>query len=669
MMPLAPEHVEDLKRSGLSDSTIAALSIAAVRPADIPVKAAASAYKIPYFNLNGMVNCFARLKLVPPVKDASGHSMKYWQEPGSGPHLYCPPLLNWKTVARNSSTILTITEGEKKAAAGCQAGVIAAGIGGVWCWTSTLDNGDRLALPMLDEFVWTNRLVLLCPDSDAWREGKERDILGGFFALGKALQQRGATVQFVIIPDLHSAKTGLDDWLLIPGNNENSWENLQRVSIDDSRFSKLTAWWQRWKERQATQEALRERVADDLSLTEVAGLYTVRSPKHGVAFTFDRLTDQSGSFYAELTVRLGSTDLLDAVDLNLKSDTAHAKHANSLKTFSAGIPWKLLVQKACALVLRHYRTGPPLLTITAATPVEHVTYSVNPMVFKKKTTILYGDGGLGKSSLALLIGMNVSVGQSVAGFQALRGRVLFLDYEDDEHVHTQRFQALLRGHIELAGAEVSYQRCVEPLTRLTHGLARLVQAHGITFLVLDSIMAATGGDSSAEAATKLFAALRMINVECLALGHVPKAQSEGQDHQTVYGSVFHQNFARSVWELKKQQDVGEDRAVIGLFHRKSNLSRLHLPIGLAVNRDAGGTLLRYEPFDLSQAAELEQALPIAARIRNLLESDGIPRSAKEITLALGEKQATIQATLSKHKGVKWQMIGDNRTAKWTVITR
>jgi hypothetical protein len=185
------------------EPTIALMQCEGVRPKELPIKAAQSAYRLPYFDLAGNPNCFARLKLVPPVIDADGHSMKYWQPKGSVPHLYLPPLLNWQTVAKNPARSLTITEGEKKAAAACQHGLVTTGIGGVWCWTKTLDNSDKLTLPMLDEFIWQHRSVLICPDSDAWHDGKGIQILAGFFALGKDLQQSGAIVQVVVLPDLH----------------------------------------------------------------------------------------------------------------------------------------------------------------------------------------------------------------------------------------------------------------------------------------------------------------------------------------------------------------------------------------------------------------------------------------------------------------------------------
>src|SRR5687767_10798697 len=116
-LSLAPEHLEDLKASGLTDATIAALHFTSLRPSDIPVRGAQSAYALPYFNLDGSMNCFKRVKLVPGVKDKDGHTQKYWQAPGSQPGLFlAPSFFNWQTVARNPKTAVTITEGEKKAA-------------------------------------------------------------------------------------------------------------------------------------------------------------------------------------------------------------------------------------------------------------------------------------------------------------------------------------------------------------------------------------------------------------------------------------------------------------------------------------------------------------------------------------------------------------------------
>jgi hypothetical protein len=87
----------------------------------------------------------------------------------------------------------------------------------------------------------------------------------------------------------------------------------------------------------------------------------------------------------------------------------------------------------------------------------------------------------------------------------------------------------------------------------------------------------------------MFDAIHLLKTEALLLGHIAKTPMEGQRETSVYGSVFNKNRARSTWEIKKQQDLGDDISILGLFNRKSNLSRLHHPIGLQVTQNEAGT--------------------------------------------------------------------------------
>jgi hypothetical protein len=583
-----------------------------------------------------------------------------------------PSFFSWQSVARNAKTLLTITEGEKKAACACQQGLIAAGIAGVWNWRQRLDTGEPFLLPTLDQFVWKDRNVELIPDSDAWRDDRLINVLGGFYAFGQELISRGANVCLVKLPERSGAKVGLDDWFVATASIwESEWPALERVALDDARLAPVSAWWQRWREKQATRDAIQAHDQDAVKLSETAGLYIIRSAKHDVTLTFDRLTDQRGSVYAEVTITLRSIILLEAVDLNLKNDRAQTTLANSLKDYRTGttsVPWKLLLQKACALVMRQKRLGRPSLILNRHSQVQPLTYAVNPLVFKHKPTILYGDGGLGKSTLALFLAMLVSMGQHIAGIGAVKGRALFLDWEDDEAVHTRRLHAIIAGHPSLAHAQVDYQECDEPLLRMQHSLIRRIQADHITFIVVDSLLAASGGDASAESVSKIFDAIHQLKTESVLLGHIAKTPVEGERESSVYGSVFNKNRARSTWEIKKQQEIGDDISILGLFNRKSNLSRLHHPIGLQVTQNEAGTEIRYHPFDLSQAPELETALPAAARIRNYLETDGFPHSAQAISEATGIPLPTVTSTLSRGKGRKWQMLGGaGQETTWCVL--
>ena len=666
MNALAPDHLADLRRSGLSDGVIGKLQFEAVPPGEIKIQGATSAYRIPYFMIDGSKNCFERWRLFPVVTHRDGSSQKYHQAPGTVPQLYLPPLCSWAIVAKSSDSLI-LAEGEKKAAAACARGQFAIGVSGVWCWRQRLESGERIEIPTFHEFLWRGRTVEVVPDSDAWRTEKQRDILHGFYALGQMLNSLGASLQLVKLPERGGVKVGLDDWLVAVGADwEHQWPHLERLPLDDPRLAPVASWWQRWRERQATQTALQAHDGQELELTEMAGFHTVTCLSHRVRFTFDRLADVRGGVSAELNVYQGTVELLSGVDISLKSDASQTKLAGSLNTLTATIPWKLLLQKACALVLRRHREGEPLRTLTIDTPIDSLTYQVNPFVFSQKPTVLFGDGGLGKSSLGLLCAMLVATGASVVGLSALPGKPLYLDYEDSYEVHVRRMRAIAACHPVLARADVQYQACNEPLTTLAHTLLRRIQAEGITFLVLDSLAAATGGDAGAESATKVFRAIRALGVGALVLAHVPKSPIEGQE-PSIYGSVFHRNFSRSTWELRKEQEVGADVSILGLFNRKSNLSRLHLPIGLKVTQNADNTLMQYEPFDLNEAVELAKALPAPAQIRNFLE-DGTPRTAKQIAEGTGLKLSTVTSALSREKGRKWQMIGGaGQDTLWCVL--
>ena len=124
--------------------------------------------------------------------------------------------------------------------------------------------------------------------------------------------------------------------------------------------------------------------------------------------------------------------------------------------------------------------------------------------------------------------MLVSTGESIAGISALPGIPLYLDYEDSYDVHVRRMRAIAACHPTMAKADVRYQACTEPLVNLTHTLLRRIQAEAITFVVLDSLAAATGGDAGAEAATKVFRAIRSLHIGALIIAHIPKSPAKGK---------------------------------------------------------------------------------------------------------------------------------------------
>lgn len=250
---LAPDHVADLTRSGLTHETIERLQIRAVPPHKLrQFTAVTSAYSLPYFSLDGQKQEFSRWRLFAMPSDRDTRVPKYHQAKGSDPGLYFPPLVPWQEISQNAAQPLVITEGEKKAAKGCQEGLRCIGVGGVWNWRVKIDSGDRMELPIIDTIVWAGRAVEIVPDSDAWRPEKIMNILAGFYALARILVQRGALVKLVKLPDVGGAKVGLDDWLTMPGVQcKEDWPRLERFDMHHKDLKELTAWYRRWEKRQS----------------------------------------------------------------------------------------------------------------------------------------------------------------------------------------------------------------------------------------------------------------------------------------------------------------------------------------------------------------------------------------------------------------------------------
>jgi putative DNA primase/helicase len=221
-----PEHLADLRASGLSDETIKAAGAYSLAPRYISRFFAAykgvpdeieSALCFPYQGSD-----FARIKLFPALG-----KMKYSQPPGTGARLYMP--------FRMSAGCLYVVEGEKKTLAAHQAGLNAVGIGGVWNW---LHDGEPVADLKLVE--WDGRDVTIVPDSDVFGR---TDLLRPIYALGRELQTLGANVLVAQIPQPAGPKVGLDDYLVARG----AVGVLEVFSLSHRIFKSIEYWHGRWK--------------------------------------------------------------------------------------------------------------------------------------------------------------------------------------------------------------------------------------------------------------------------------------------------------------------------------------------------------------------------------------------------------------------------------------
>jgi hypothetical protein len=206
-MNLHPAHLDDLRKSGLTDATIELMRVESIEPSNrLKAIGVQTAYRIPYLQLK---NCpdFYRDKLFPPIVDNDGRARKYDQPLGRGCRLYvlerCVDLL------QDFTKPIFFVEGEKKSAAGYQAGLgCVVGVGGIW---NFLDKSTGDLIPELDRIAWHSREIYYVPDSDVWAR---QDLQQACYEFAVRVQERGGLLFYFIQLPPGGAKQGLDDFLL-----------------------------------------------------------------------------------------------------------------------------------------------------------------------------------------------------------------------------------------------------------------------------------------------------------------------------------------------------------------------------------------------------------------------------------------------------------------------
>ena len=219
---LHPNHLADLRSSGLSDATIQAAGIYSEIDLgrltrilgwnNVPRKLSPSLV-FPYFGVDG-ANGYSRVKPDDP-RVCQGKPVKYESPKGRPNQAYLPP--GTRCRLDDGQEMLLITEGEKKALALDQAGFVTVGLVGVWGWK--VARQQRL-LPELETLPWRGREVQIVFDSDVRHNP---DVQNAETMLAAILRRAGACVRVVRLPDGPAdedgspTKLGVDDYIVANG--------------------------------------------------------------------------------------------------------------------------------------------------------------------------------------------------------------------------------------------------------------------------------------------------------------------------------------------------------------------------------------------------------------------------------------------------------------------
>lgn len=350
--------------------------------------------------------------------------------------------------------------------------------------------------------------------------------------------------------------------------------------------------------------------------------------------------------------------------LYLNSGNQKAALAKSLTETFDQFNWHDIIEQLSMASLAYFRKGEPVELIPSDDEIKRQPYLLYPLLPLNKPTIIYGDGGTGKSLISLFIATIVTLawrdnplGLEV-GLEA--APVCYLDWESDKDDIDWRAKAIQNGH-GLPKFSVHYRRCVLPLVEDIEQVQQIVMDTGIKLVIVDSVGQASGRDlNDAETAIELFRALRSLKVTSLLIAHVTKEYiTKGK---TPIGTVYFRNAPRSAWEVKKAQNVGENELSVGLFHGKTNVSKLFPPIGMNIifEEDA----IRFALEDTGSVGEFIEELTLSQRIMGLLKSG--PLTTTEIAGKLNKSYDVTSTTLKRvEKRKNIIKVGD----KWGLLLK
>ncbi len=277
-------------------------------------------------------------------------------------------------------------------------------------------------------------------------------------------------------------------------------------------------------------------------------------------------------------------------------------------------------------------TGRRRLTSTAFVDMpapEPRRYLVSGIVPEAYPTMIYGDGGVAKSMLALSLGLGVASNAGTwLGHKIESGGVLYLDFELDAAEQNRRVSRL--AYAEGLGKPprtLRYMSAVGVRARdaFEDALSECAE-HGVKLLIVDSLGPALEGDAEASRDVISFynevvGPFRLAGVAPLVIDHQSKMQAgDRYQNKRAFGSVFKSNLARSVLQVEAT-DRSDGELTVRIRQNKHNFGPLLKPFGAHLTFSEEE--VRIEAVDLAEGDLAEEGtLNARERVRLALQALG-----------------------------------------------
>jgi hypothetical protein len=254
-------------------------------------------------------------------------------------------------------------------------------------------------------------------------------------------------------------------------------------------------------------------------------------------------------------------------------------------------------------------------------------YLLKDLILAAYVTLLYGDGGVAKSLLALALAVAVAGGSGKwLGREVESCHVLYVDFELDAEEQARRVHQLCRGQgVDTPPENLLYMSALgHPAREAFTAALEACKEHAVGLMVVDSLGPALQGDAEAARDVigffqKSIEPFRVEGIAVLIIDHQSRLQ-QGQSYQSkaAFGSVFKTNLARSVIQAQATER-GEGTLTVRLRQKKHNFGPLAEPFGVKLSFTEEAVSLEAVELDASELAE-EATLNATDRVKLALEN-------------------------------------------------
>ena len=331
--------------------------------------------------------------------------------------------------------------------------------------------------------------------------------------------------------------------------------------------------------------------------------------------------------------------------LGLYSLSGRNELVRHLKKVAPDYEWESMIEQVCVLIPRYYRTGEPVETIYAldesVAPPESF---IDPIILRNEINMIFGEGGAGKSYLALYLALIATMRMSNSlnlKPPNVMASVLLLDWETYKGQIQWRWKMVANG-MGLVNENIGleYRRCSIPLVDDLERIQAIILEKKIDFAIIDSVAMASGADiNTPETAIRFMNAVRQLPCTILLIHHTSK---DSLGRKSPFGSVYFTNASRSVWEIKNAQQPGSDSIKIGLWHTKHNYSAKSDPIGAEIV--FGQDSVTFNPINVIDIPEFQDKAPMLQRLERTIQDSG-PMTAKDFSTILNVAPSQITYVL------------------------